>query len=332
MIAARFLALTCAACAASAALAEPPTYRVVDRIAGPDGRWDYVRVDVANNRVLVVHGISVMSADLASGAVTAGLAPGRLLHDALPVNGGSQYLVTDGGSGTAAFVDAKTNAVMTTVKTGVNPDAATFDPHSGLVLVMNHSGGDITLIDPKTQTAVGVIPVGGALEAAAVDGTGKAFVNVEDKNQIAVVDLKTRAVTARYPLTGCDGPTGIAYDAADRMLIVACDGATAFVDAGTGAVLQALPTGKGADGIAFDAGRRLAFVSAGRDGSMAVIAVRRGKSAVVQTLQTEVSARTIALDSRTGRLYLPSAHMIPAVSGGRPTAAPGSFHLLVISP
>ena len=332
MISTRIFALTWAMFAASAALAAPPSYKIVDRIAGPDGRWDYVRVDAANNRVLVVHGTSVMSVDLATNAVTAGLVPGKLLHDALPVNGGAQYLVTDGGSGTAVFVDAKTNAVMTTVKAGVNPDAATFDPHSGLVLVMNHSGGDITLIDPKAQTAVGVIPVGGALEAAAVDGAGKAFVNVEDKNQIAVVDIAARTVTARYPLTGCDGPTGIAYDAADRMLIVACDGITAFVDAGSGTVLQTLATGKGADGVAFDAARRLAFTAAGRDGAMAVIAVRRGKSSVVQTVQTEVSARTIALDSRTGRLYLPSARLMPAASGGRPTLVPGTFRLLVISP
>lgn len=310
--------------------AAAPAYRVIDRIAGPDGGWDYVRVDAANNRVLVAHGGSVMAVDLATKAVTPGLAPGTRLHDALPVIGGREILVTNGGPGTGVFVD-KAGAVVATVQAGKNPDAATFDSHSGLVLVMNHSGGDITLIDPRTHKAVGTIEVGGDLEAAAVDGTGRAFVNVEDRNEIAVIDLASRKVVGRYPLTGCDGPTGVAYDAADHMLMAACDGATDFVDARTGKVLQTLITGKGADGIVFDARQKLAFVPSGRGGTLAVIAVSPGKSAVVQTLATQVSARTIALDERSGRLYLPSAEYgPPATAGGRPTLVPGSFRLIVV--
>ena len=331
MSAARLVALL-ALFFATGATAAPP-YRVVDRIAGPDGGWDYVRVDAANNRVLVAHGTSVMAVDLATRAVTPGLAPGQRLHDALPVNGGREILVTNGGAGTAVFADGKTGAVVTTVQAGKNPDAATFDAHSGLILVMNHAGGDITLIDAKSHKAVGVIVVGGDLEAAAVDGAGKAFVNVEDKNQIAVVDLSKRAVTARYELPGCDAPTGLAYDAAERLLMAACDGSTIFVDAATGKVLQTLPTGKGADGIAFDRRQRLAFVSAGRAGSVAVISVAKGRSAVVQTVPTQVGARTIALDERTGRVYLPSAQYAAATTpGGRPTVVPGTFQLIVVGP
>ena len=332
MTASRFAALCLAALAVStAANAAAPAYHVVDRIAGPDGRWDYVRVDAAHNRVLVAHGTSVTAVDLATRAVTTGLTPGLLLHDAMPVNG--EVLVTDGGAGMAVFATGRTGAPVATVQAGKNPDAAAYDAHSGLILVMNHSGGDITLIDAKAHAAVGTVTVGGDLEAAVVDGAGRAFVNVENKNQIAVVDLASRKVVARYVLTGCDGPTGIAYDAADRMLIVACDGATDFVDARTGKVLQILATGKGADGVAFDAGRKLAFVPSGRAGTLAVIAVSRGRSAVVQTLQTQVSARTIGLDERTGRLYLPSAEYAPAATpGGRPTRVPGSFRLLVVSP
>jgi hypothetical protein len=315
--------------AAAFAAAAGPGYRVLDRIAGPDGGWDYVRVDTANNRVLVAHGTSVMAVDLASKAVTPGLAPGVRLHDAMPVNGGREVAVTNGGPGTVVFVD-KAGAVVATVQAGKNPDAEAFDAHSGLVLVMNHSGGDITLIDPKTHTAVGTIDVGGELEAAAVDGTGKAFVNVEDKKEIAVVDLAARKVVARYALTGCSAPTGIAYDAADHMLMSACDGATAFVDARTGKVLQTLATGRGADGIAFDPRQKLAFVPSGRDGTLAVIAVSPGKSSIVQTVPTQVSARTIGMDPRTGRLYLPSAEYAPATPGGRPTLTPGSFRLIVV--
>lgn len=331
MIVARLTALSLTACLFStAALAAAPGYHISERIPGPDGPWDYVRVDPVNNRVLVAHGTSVTAVDLASKVVTPGLAPGQWLHDAMPVNGGREMLVTNGGKGTAVFADALTGATIETVKAGTNPDAAAFDARSGLILVMNHSGGDVTLIEAKTHKAAGTIEVGGDLEAAAVDGAGRAFVNVEDKNQIAVVDLAARKVTARYDLAGCDGPTGLAYDAADRMLIAACDGSTAFVDAASGKVMQTLQTGKGADGVAFDPGPKLAFVSAGKAGTLAVIGVEKRHATLLEIVPTQVGARTVAVDPRTGRVYLPVARYVVETPGGRRTTAPGTFELLVM--
>jgi YVTN family beta-propeller protein len=316
---------------AGAAQAAGSGHKVIDRIAGPDGGWDYVRVDTDRNRVLVARGVSIMAVDLASKAVTPGLAPGARLHDAMPVNGGAELLVTNGGTNTAVFVDAKTGATLATVPTGKNPDAAAFDAHSGLALVMDHSSGQVTLIDPKTHKVVATIDVGGDMEAAAVDGTGRAYVNIEDKNQIAVIDIAARKVLARYALTGCDGPTGLAYDAQDKLLIAACDGTTDVVQAATGKVLQTLPTGKGADGIAFDPARHLAFVPAGGAGTLSVVAFKNGHASIVETVPTRKGARTIALDPRTGRVYLPSAEYGPApAGGGRPPMTPGSFQLLVV--
>lgn len=305
-------------------------YHVLDRIDGPDGGWDYIRVDPSHNRVLATHGGSVMAVDIATKAVSS-FGPGAGLHDAMPVNGGSEVLVTNGGTATAVFIDAKTNAVVATVETGKGPDAAAFDPKTGLALVMDHAGGQITLIDPKTHKVAGTIEVGGDLEAAVADGSGKAFVNVENKNEIAVVDIAQRKVLTRYPLTGCDGPTGLAYDAADKLLLAACDGATDVVDAKTGKVLQTLATGKGADGIAFDPRQKLAFVPAGRAGTLSVIAFSKGKGTIVDTVQTQVGARTIAIDERSGRLYLPTAKYGPATTPGRrPPMVPGTFQILVV--
>jgi DNA-binding beta-propeller fold protein YncE len=327
------IAALCLGLCASAATAQaaPSGYHVLDRVSGPDGGWDYIRVDTVNNRVLAAHGGSVASLDLGSKAVTPGLAPGAILHDAMPVNGGTEVLVTNGGTAAAVFYNAKTFAEVARVTTGKGPDAAAFDPKTGLVLVMDHQGGDITLIDPKTHKAVGAIAIGGDLEAAAADGAGRAYVNVENKNEIVVVDVAKRAVVTRYPLAGCDGPTGIAYDAANRQLIAACDGATVVVDATSGKIVATLATGKGADGVAFDPKQKLAFVPAGRDGTLAVVSVGRGKASIVDSVKTQVSARTIAIDPRDGRLYLPAAEYGPRpATGGRPPMIPGSFKILVL--
>jgi YVTN family beta-propeller protein len=315
---------------ATAAQAAGTGYRMVDRIAGPDGGWDYARIDAQNNRLLVTRGTSVMAVDLATKAVSA-FGSGQRLHDAMPVNGGAEVLVTDGGADTVIFVDAKSGATVATVKTGRGPDAAAFDPHSGLALVMDHIGGQVTLIDPKSHKLAGSVEVGGVLEAGVTDGAGRAFVNIEDKNQIAVIDVAGRKVVARYALTGCDGPTGLAYDAADKLLIAACDGTTDVVEAATGKVRQTLSTGKGADGVVFDPRQKLAFVSAGRAGTLSIVSVGKGKAAVVDTVPTQVSARTIALDERSGRVYLPAAQYGPTpAGGGRPAVKPGTFQTLVV--
>ena len=329
MTVSRIAALCLGACAiAASAQAAGSGYHVVDRIDGPDGGWDYIRVDASHNRVLVAHGGSVMAVDIATKAVSS-FGPGAILHDAMPVNGGAEVLVTNGGTATAVFIDAKTSAVVATVPTGKGPDAAAFDAKTGLVLVMDHAGGQITLIDPKTHQVAGTIEVGGDLEAAVTDGTGKAFVNIENKNEIAVIDIAARKVLTRYALTGCDSPTGIAYDAADKLLIAACDGSTDVVEAATGKVRQTLATGKGADGIAFDARQKLAFVP-GREGTMAVIAFAKGMGTIIDTVPTQVGARTIALDERSGRVYLPTAKFAPATAGGRPSRVPGTFQILVV--
>ena len=315
-----------------AALAAAPSYHVIDRIAGPDGGWDYVAVDGKTNHAFVARGPNIMSVDLATKAVNATFYKGAGTHAALPIDGGDHVLITNGQANTAVIVDAATGAALATIPTGKGPDAATFDAATGLILVMDHAGGDITLIDPKTQKAAATIAVGGQLEAAAVDGTGKAYVNVEDLAQIAVIDIKAAKVLARYPLKGCEGPTGIAYAPADKLLITTCDGVAQVIAPATGKLVASIKIGDGADGVVFDPSRKLAFASAGESGTLSVISIANGTAQLVETIPTQVSARTIGLDQRTGRLYLPAAKFGPVPAGARRAPMiPGSFELLVVA-
>jgi DNA-binding beta-propeller fold protein YncE len=313
---------------ATAAHAAGSGYHVVDRIPGPDGGWDYASYDAARDRVLVARTEAVTAVDLKTRSVNPAFAKTARGHAAFPLNRGAEVLITNGTPNTAVFVNADTGATIATVATGDGPDDAIVDPKTGLLLVMNHRGGDITLIDPKTHKAVGTIAVGGVLEAAAVDGKGRAFVNVENKNQIAVIDIAGRKVSARYALTGCEGPTGIAYAAADKLLISSCDGVAEIVQADTGKVIRQIKIGDGADGVAYDAGRKLAFVPAGKDGTLAIIAVAHGDATLVDTVPTLKGARTLALDPASGRVFLPTAtYAAAATPGGRPITA---FQLLVV--
>lgn len=320
-------ALSLAVTAASAAAAG---YRILDRIKGPDGGWDFVRVDPSTNLLWMTRGTSLMTVDLTSRKVTSGIVTGQRLHDVLLLPGGTEILVTQGGTDTALFADAKTGQVMATIPTGKNPDAAAYDPSTGLVLVMEHNGGDVVLIDPKRHKAVGSIAVGGDLEMAATDGQGGAYLTVEDKNDIAVLDLKARKVVRRIALPGCDGPTGVAYIKSRGWLIASCDGGTTVVEARSGALVKTLKTGKAADGVAVDDRRHMAFVP-GRDGSLSVISLKGAMPAVIQVLKTEPNNRTLALDPRDGRIYLPVARLAPGAEG-KMVPVSGSFQVVVVGP
>ena len=199
---------------------------------------------------------------------------------------------------------------------------------------MNPGDGSLTLIDPKSRAAVGSITVGGSLELGASDGKGRIFINVEDRNDVAVIDLKSRKLVTRVPLAGCDGPTGIAYLALSRTMLSSCaNGVAAVTDAQTQKVTHLLPIGAGPDTVLYDAKRKLAFVPAGRSGELDMFSDSPKGVSPAGKITTQLGARTAALDEKTGRIYLPAAeYMPPDKPGGRPQAKPGTAVVVVVEP
>jgi DNA-binding beta-propeller fold protein YncE len=310
-----------------------PSYSLAGRIKGPDGGFDYASFDPTHRRVYVSRTGGVLALDVDSGVVTGHLTDAQKTHESLPLDDGGKLLITDSGTNTAHLVDALTGKPLAEIPTGQKPDAAIFDPASGLALAMNGKSGDVTLIDPKSQKAVGAIAIGGALEFAAADGAGKAFVNIEDQGQIAVLDTKARTLVGKYSLKGCEEPSGLAYVPGAGLLISACANQVAKVlKASTGEEVATLAIGKGPDAVIYDAERKLAFIPCGRDGVLEVIAVRGPTDvAIVQTVKTQPGARTGAVDPKTGALYLPTAAYTLSAQG-RPTPTPGTFAILVVTP
>jgi DNA-binding beta-propeller fold protein YncE len=323
--------------ATASAWASSPTtesFAIVHRIPGPDGNWDYAIADAAGRRLYVARDYGVMSVDLDSGAVVPRLVPGRGVHGIASVGATGRFVSTNGDSGTVTIFEGRTGRVIGTVKAGKEPDSVVFDPKSGLVIAFNHEGGDATLVDPTALRVVGAIPVGGTLEFGAVDGEGHAYVNVASKNQIAIIDVAARRVTSTIPLQGCEEPSGLAYDARDRLLISVCfNGAAEFVDPTAHGPIATVRTGKFPDAVIWDPDRYLAFVPSFADGTLTVIAVR-GRTAIraVQTLPTQVGTRTGALDSTTGNIYLPTSKLNPPLKeGAYPTPVAGTFEILVVN-
>jgi DNA-binding beta-propeller fold protein YncE len=312
--------------------AHPSGLHVAARIPGPDGGWDYASFDPARRRIYVAHQTVVLAIDADTGKLNPAFAPGDHLHAVLPVPDTDLIVTTNSGDNTARIINAADGRLLASIPTAEDADGAAYDPKSGLVVVICGDGGALTLIDPKAMKAVGLIKVGDKLEFGQPDGAGLFFVNVEDKNQVAVVDLAARTVLRRYELPGCNRPTGLAYVAGARLITACGNGVVDILDAGSGKAIATLAIGQGPDGVIHDAGRRLAFVPSGRTGTLAVIALDgAGDNTVIDTVPTQTGARTGAVDPRTGRIYLPTAEFVPpAQPGHKPAPKPGTFQVLVL--
>ena len=333
----RQLLVLCAA--ASALLAAAPIaaqaapggqLQVVKRINGPDGGWDYASFDAARRRLYVAHGTVVLALDLTTGKLNEAFAPGNRLHAVVVVPGHDVLVTTNSGDSTAKILKASDGALLKSLSVAADPDGAAYDPATGLVVVINGDSGVLTLIDPVKQVVAGTIQVGDKLEFGAPDGKGLFYVNVEDKGQVAVVDLKARKVLRRYDMAGCQRPTGLAYVEGGRV-ISSCNTLAKVLDAASGKELASLKIGGFPDAVLYDPGRHLAYVPTALDGKLWVIGLTGMQSnAIVESVPTQPGARTGAVDLKTGRIYLPTAEYGPLEPGKRPQPKPGTFQILVL--
>lgn len=323
------LTTTLSACATPA----PAAYHVANRFALPDGGWDYASVDPALHRLYLARTDAVTAIDLRSGEVTGKFAAATRAHEVLPLANGV-LMVTQGATGVAQFIDARTGAEIATAKVGKAPDAAIVDPHSGLIVVVNHAGGTVTLVDPATHTAVAEIEVGGALEFAALDAAGRLFVNDEDAGEMAVIDIAGRSLVTRIKLGDCEGPSGLAYLPVSARMLAACsNGVAAIVDPKTNTFERTLPIGDGPDAVIYDHARHVAFIPAGTTGDLTMFADEAAGVRETGRIVTQSGGRTGAVDETTGRVYIAAAtYDPPAVAGGRPQMKPGTVVMLEIAP
>lgn len=312
------------------ALAAQAGYHVETTLPGPDGGWDLASVDSSRRQFFVARGDSVTVADLVTGK-TRQFAPAQRGHAALVVPGTDLLLVTNGGTDTATLFNRASGALVATLPTGKKPDAATYDPATHTVWVMNAGSGDISVVDPVALKVVGTVMVGGSLELGAADGKGRLYVNIEDHNSVAVIDTRSRKLLKTFPLAGCDGPTGVAYDPSARQLISACSNGVAVVSRPDGKNVSSISIGKGADGAVFDARRGVALIPAGQDGNLSIIKLG-AKPHVVAVVPTARSARTIALDEQSGHAYLAASDLKAVEGQKRPQAVPGTWRVIVVAP
>ncbi len=304
---------------------------------GGEGSWDYLTVDSQTHRLFVTRSTHTQVIDGVSGKVLGDITGQVRSHGTAIVPAANRGFITDGGGDGAIVVfDLTTFAVLGKLAAMPDSDGIIYDPSTNLVLAVSGDKGKLMTfksdIDPASGKIDAPIDLGGAPEFLAADGEGKAYINLEDKDMVAVVDLKTRQVTARWPVAPGGHPVGMSLDRKNHLLFIGCRNPQKMIVMSTvdGKVVAALPIGASVDATKTDGG--LAFASCG-DGSFTVIGQKDGKYDVLQVVKTPTGARTMGVDSSTFTAYLPTSEFLPPAPGaspGRPKMKPDGFMIVVV--
>ncbi len=303
---------------------------------GGEGGWDYLTVDAESHRLFVPRTTHTLVIDEDSGKVLGDIPGQKNAHGVAIVASAGRGFITDGGGDGAIIVfDLKTYAVLGKLASLPDSDGIIYDPAIGRVLFVSGDKGMLLTfkpdIDPTSGKIDEPIELGGGAESLASDGTGKVFVNIEDKDVVAVVDIKARKVLARWPVTPGGRPVGMALDKKTHRLFIGCRNPQKLVvmSAEDGKVIEALPIGAGVDAALVEGGQALASC---RDGSLTVAGEESGKWVVEQTVKTPLGARTMGMDRGTHKIYMPTAEFEEPKPGatGRPKALPDTFMVVQV--
>jgi len=314
------------------------TYKLENRYSvHGNGGFDYVTIDSAARRLYLSHGTQVDVIDPDNGKLVGTIADTPGVHGVAIAPEFKHGFTSNGRENKVSMFDVQTLQLIRKIDVGKGPDGIYYDPKTRRVFTNNHGSHDISVIDAKTGEVVGSVRVGGDGESAVI-ADGLIYVNVEDTNEVVVFDPKSLEIKRRFPISVAQTPTGLAYDAKTKRLFIGCRNEPKMVvmDAVSGKVITSFPIGRGVDYAAFDPQARLIFFSC----SEGTLNVFHEKSADDYedsgAVRTQPSARTMAFDPKTKKIFLSAAEIIesPALTpNGRPqrTVKPGSFVVLVVS-
>lgn len=309
-------------------------YRILKKIpVGGEGGWDYLTMDAAARRLYITRSSRVMVLDVEEGKVVGEVAKTPGVHGVALVPKHKRGFTSNGGDATATVFDLDTSREIARTKVGNRPDAILYDPASDRVFTFNAGSKDATALAAADGKAAGTVELGGRPESGVADEKGLVYVNIVDKSEVVVFDSNKLQVKDRWSLDSGKGPTGIALDRVKRRLFVTCrNEKMVILDANSGKTLATLPIGKGTDACAFDPGTCRAFSSNG-DGTLTVVEEQPADHfRVAANVQTQVGARTMALDTKTHNILLAAVRYKAAAAGekGRPRPEPDSFTILVV--
>ncbi len=296
------------------------------------GGYDYLTVDTASEKLYISHGSLVNILDKNTGDSIGVITTEKDVHGIALVHALGKGYVSNGTLNKVLVFDLVTNKTLGYVPTGKFADGIFYDDFSKKVISCNGMSKNMTVIDPTSDTVVATIQLTGWPETAVSDGKGNIYVNNAEKAEVDVIDASTFKIIHNWPNNPGTGASGLAIDRENMRLFATCENKLMIVmDATNGKVITSFPTGDGADGAGFDNGLKTAYSSNG-EGTLTVIKeLSADKFSLTGNVLTKPGTRTIAVDQKTHKVYLPSGLFKPATKESfRPQIIPGTFKILVV--
>ena len=323
--------LALAVCSVSAA-----GYHLLKKIPVPgDYGWDYAAADTDGRRLYVGHDQEVVVIDLDTDSVAGTIGGGADMHGAAVAKEFGRGFISESNPGSVVIFDLKTLKKISEVPVGKDPNLIMFDHKSGRIFTADRGDKQVSAVDAKSGKIVGTVgPFDGRTEHGVSDEKGHMFLNLQDKGLLLRIDTQALKVLDTWNVAPCGQPSAMDMDKARERVFIGCrSGAFAAVDGVTGKVITTMPIGPGVDALEFNPANGRIYVSSGGEGGSLSIFHEDAPDAysLVEKVSTEAGARTLAVDRKTGRVYLPVGQFGPAPAGqrGRGPMVPGSFHVLV---
>jgi len=309
-------------------------FKLAERVKlGGEGGWDYLTYDADGHRLFITRGNHVMVVDTNTLKLAGDIPELSGIHGVALVPELNRGFISNGGDNTVTTFDLKTLKKLDSIKVGERPDAIIYEPFSKRIFTFNARGKDTTAVEAATGKVIGTVPLGGKPEFAVSDGKGKLYVNIEDKSQIAQVDVTKLTVLNTWSIAPCQEPSALAFDGEHHRLFSGCDNKMmAVVDSESGKGITTVPIGGGVDAGAFNRSTNEVLMSCGEGVLTVVHEDSPDKYSVRQNVQTVRGARTMALDPAHQIVYLITAQREEqaATPGQRPAMVPGTFELIVV--
>lgn len=314
-------------------------YHYITQIPIPGAtRWDYLSIDPVAHRLYVSHGTEVVVIDLQNNQIVGEITNTPGVHGVALAPELGLGVTSNGKENKAGIVDLKTLQTLTKLDTVKGPDGMIYNPARQEAYLFSGKAQAATVVDVKGQKVAATIPLDGSPEFAQADPkANRIYNNIESKSEVAEIDGDAHTVITNWPLAPGDSPSGMAIDVDNHRLFSGCHNRLmVMMDDTDGKVVATVPIGSGVDANAFDPATKLAFASCGDGTTTIAHEDSPDKLTVVQTLETQRGARTMALDPTTHNIYLAtaqvdtSANQPPAGEGHhRIPFVPGTFKILV---
>jgi len=316
-------------------------YQILNKIQlEGNGGWDYLTVDEGSSRLFVSHATVTQVVDLTKNTLLATIPDTKGVHGIALASVLNKGFISNGKDTSVTVIDLKTLKTIDKINvTGNNPDAILFDPFSNKVFTFNGRSSNSTVIDAKTNKVIATIPLIGKPEFSVTDLKGNIYVNIEDKSSICKINTVTLKVEETWLIAPGEEPSGLAIDLKNHRLFSVCGNKILMViNMDNGKIVSSLKIGENVDGVSFDPILNRIYSSNG-DGTLTVIQEKDANTfSVLENFPTQKGARTISINTKNHRVYLPTAELgeTPAVTAENPrpraSIKPNSFTILEIAP